>query len=111
AQNGLNNLRVLVQAAKRQDDRTVLSPEKEQKAEGLRLRFLAAINDDLNTAQALAVLWEALKSNIPSEDKYDLAISFDEILGLGLNQVSEEDFQVPEDVKGLLEERMKAREN
>jgi cysteinyl-tRNA synthetase len=33
------------------------------------------------------VLWTAVKSNIPSEDKYDLLISFDEILGLGLNRI------------------------
>ena len=32
----------------------------------------------------MAVLFEVLKSNIPSSDKYDLAILFDEVLGLGL---------------------------
>jgi len=31
-------------------------------------------------------MWEMIKSNIPSEDKHDLAISFDEVLGLGLSK-------------------------
>ena len=32
----------------------------------------------------MAVMFEMLKSNIPSPDKYDLAIFFDEVLGLRL---------------------------
>ncbi|MEK7168828.1 MAG: cysteine--tRNA ligase [Patescibacteria group bacterium] len=67
-------------------NRTVLSQEKDQKIEEYRIKFNEAINDDLNTSKAMAVLFEMLKSNIPSEDKYDLAISFDEVLGLNLKQ-------------------------
>lgn len=109
AQNGLDNMRELVLAARIQNDRTVLSPEKEDKVRDLRERFQEAINDDLNTPKALAVLWEALKSNIPSEDKYDLAMSFDEVLGLGLHTVNREDYAIPEDVRKLVNEREKAR--
>ena len=54
------------------------------KIEEYQTKFREAINDDLNTSKAMAVMFEMLKSNIPSEDKYDLAISFDEILGLRL---------------------------
>lgn len=111
SQNGLDNLKTLVLAAKTQTDRTALSEEKQEKVDELRDRFIEAINDDLNTPKALAVLWEALKSNIPSEDKYDLAVSFDEVLGLGLNQVSMEDYEVPEEVQTLLKEREEARAN
>jgi cysteinyl-tRNA synthetase len=109
AQNGLHNVRQLVLAAKRQTERSVLSHEKRSKVDDLQNRFLSAINDDLNTSAALAVLWEALKSNIPSEDKYDLAIGFDEVLGLGLNQIREEDFQIPEDVAELVRVRVRVR--
>ncbi len=109
SQNGLNNIRQLVRAAKRQDDRTVLSDEKRTKVDDLQERFLAAINDDLNTAQALAILWEALKSNIPSEDKYDLAMGFDEVLGLGLSTLNDETVEVPEEVQSLVSDRHKAR--
>ncbi len=111
AQNGLNNLRKLVLAARRQNDRTVLSAEKEQKTQDLRKRFESAINDDLNTPQALAILWEALKSNIPSEDKYDLAISFDEVLGLKLSELPNDNSQIPNEVEKLIKERGIARQN
>ncbi len=54
-------------------------------------------------------MWSVLKSNIPSEDKYDLAISFDEVLGLRLAKVQEVKFQVPKDIKRMLEERENLR--
>jgi len=75
-QQTINNLQV--------SDRTVLSEEKNQKIKEFRIKFNQAINDDLNTSKAMAVMFEMLKSNIPSPDKYDLAIFFDEVLGLRL---------------------------
>ncbi|MEK7061133.1 MAG: DALR domain-containing protein, partial [Patescibacteria group bacterium] len=60
--------------------------------------------DDLNTPQALAVLWEMLKSNIPSGDKYDLALSFDEVLGLELNKGPKE-VVIPDEINKLIEKR------
>lgn len=81
AQKGLKRLQSTVSNLK-STDRTILSQEKDVKIEEFRNKFNEAINDDLNTSKALAVLFEMLKSNITSEDKYDLAISFDEVLGL-----------------------------
>ncbi len=91
--------------------RTILSPEKMDKLEDYRQRFQQAINDDLNTPQALAVLWGLVKSNIPREDKYDLMLSFDEVLGLGLSAlpVQQTGLQLPREVKSLLGEREKLR--
>ncbi len=80
---GLKRLQSLVVSLKT-SNRTALSSEKDSKISEFRDKFIEAINDDLNTSKALAVVFEMLKSNIPSEDKYDLAISFDEVLGLGL---------------------------
>ncbi|PIP57251.1 cysteine--tRNA ligase [Candidatus Woesebacteria bacterium CG22_combo_CG10-13_8_21_14_all_45_10] len=88
--------------------RTVLSEEKNRKVDEYREKFAEAIGDDLNTPQTLAVLWEMLKSNIPGEDKYDLALSFDEVLGLQLNKLPEKK-QIPEEVKRLLKERESLR--
>ena len=68
---------------------------------------MEALSDDMNTPRALAVLWEMLKSNIPSEDKYDLAISFDEILGLKLGEAK--NTEIPENVKVLMEKRERLR--
>jgi cysteinyl-tRNA synthetase len=83
ASNGLKNLKSSILNLK-SSPRNILSDDKENKIEGFRNKFLSAINDDLNTSKALSVVFEVLKSNIPSEDKYDLVISFDEILGLKL---------------------------
>ena len=104
AQNALEKLRNQISALKDQKERATLSEEKEKKIEEFRNKFMESVNDDLNTSKALAVLWEMLKSNIPSEDKYDLAISFDEILGLNLKVL-----QVSQEAKELMEKREQLR--
>jgi len=86
AQAAHDKLTYLMQSF-RTSNRTVLSSEKELKVEKYREFFVNALCDDLNVAKALGVVWEVVKSNIPSEDKYDLLISFDEVLGLGLSSI------------------------
>jgi cysteinyl-tRNA synthetase len=110
SQNGLNNLRNQVNALKNQEQRTVLSEEKQQKVEGYRNQFLNAINNDLNMPEALAVVWSVLKSNIPSNDKYDLIMSFDEVLGLNLSSPQViTTLEVPEEVQKLISKREQLR--
>ena len=109
AQNALNNLREQVLASKTQTSRTVLSQEKNEKRQKFNDDFMEALNDDLNTPKALAVLWSAMKSNIPSEDKYDLAMSFDEVLGFKLSEISKRKLEIPEKVQKLVEERQSLR--
>lgn len=109
AQSALQNLKSLIINPK-SSERTALSQEKNEKVEKYRDDFDQAVNDDLNTPRALAVLWEMMKSNIPSGDKYDLALAFDEVLGLGLEktqrlQISE----TPSNIKILIEKREKLR--
>lgn len=87
AGNALKKLETHVRSLRGRSDRTVLSEDKRIKVDKFNKDFRDAVNDDLNTPRALAVLWESLKSNIPSEDKYDLAISFDEVLGLKLGEI------------------------
>jgi cysteinyl-tRNA synthetase len=103
AQTSLNNLREQISALKNQTQRTTLSPEKEVKIEEYRKEFSEALADDLNVTKALATLWEMLKSNIPSTDKYDLALSFDEVLGLRVGEAKK--VEIPEEVKKLVAER------
>ena len=83
SQKGLSRLQKTVKALK-ESERTILSSEKNEKILEFRNKFNESLNDDLNTSKAMAVMFEMLKSSIPSEDKYDLAISFDEVLGLNL---------------------------
>ncbi len=108
AQTSLERLRNQVSAVKGENGRTMLSEEKETKVEKFRYDFNTAINDDLNMPVALSVLWEVLKSNIPSTDKYDLAMSFDEVLGLKLSEAPKIK-EVPQEIKNLIEQRQKLR--
>lgn len=108
AQTALKNLRKTVNLLKQQEERNALSQEKEAKREEYLQKFVEALNDDLNTAKALATISEVLKSNIPSPDKYDLLLSFDEVLGLQINK-EEESINIPEEVINLAEKREEAR--
>jgi cysteinyl-tRNA synthetase len=75
-----------------------------------RDRFKEAIEDDFNIPQALAVLWEMLKDkDLGNVEKYNLAVSFDSILGLGILDM-EEDTDFPEEIMALVKQREKARE-
>lgn len=109
SQNALKNIRNIIFGFKSSQDRTVLSNEKENKVDGYREKFATALSDDINAPQALAVLWEMLKSNIPSTDKYDLAISFDEVLGLNLSVISNVQLPISNDIKELMQKREELR--
>lgn len=108
SQNALIRLRAQVAALKSQDNRAVLSDEKLSKVDEYKSRFIEVLADDLNVPQALAVLWEVLKSNIPSSDKYDLAMSFDEVLGLNLNERPKK-VGIPEEIIKLMTKRNQLR--
>ena len=109
AQNALSELRLQLSAISRQQsERTTLSEEKLEKVDAYRKKFDKALSHDLNMPQALAVAWEVVKSNIPSPDKYDLILDFDEVLGLQLQQTAKSKQQaasVPKEIQKLLEDR------
>ncbi|KKR70490.1 MAG: Cysteine-tRNA ligase [Candidatus Woesebacteria bacterium GW2011_GWA2_40_7b] len=115
AKIALENLRTIVSGLKSGDERTVLSPEKEKKLDEYRDKFISSLSNDINAPKALAVLWEMLKSNIPSGDKYDLALSFDEVLGLKLSQARNStaklgaDIETPNSIKILISKREELR--
>jgi cysteinyl-tRNA synthetase len=56
--------------------------------------FFKAVENDLDTPAALAILWKMLKSTIASRQKYRLLLEFDRILGLGLAGLQEADIAV-----------------
>jgi cysteinyl-tRNA synthetase len=109
AQQGYRKLKTLMADFYHNNERTSLSDEKLSKVDDYRTRFKSKIADDLNTPEALAVVWEVVKSNIPSTDKFDLIREFDEVLGLGLELQATSDRQqvndIPEEIRKLLEER------
>lgn len=108
AQEGYNNLKQTLLILKKQTQRQVLSEDKLAKVDHYRKRFMETISNDLQIPQASAIMWEVAKSNIPSGDKYDLILDFDQVLGLKLDQLEEE--KIPEEIIKLAEERKKARQ-
>ncbi len=75
-------------------------------------RFLTTINDNLDTAGALALVWEILKNeDVSGKDRKKLITSFDKVLGLKLNKKQSKKIvvEIPENVKILAKERDLAR--
>lgn len=89
------------------DDSAVLDEDYKEK-------FLEFLDDDVNTSEALALVWKLLKDDrVTPESKKATLVFFDSLLGLGIheNQQSEGDKEVPLEIKTLAEERQKEKEN
>lgn len=81
-------------------------------------QFHERINDDLDTAGAIAVVWDMLKEDgVSPAEKHAALIEFDRVLGFGLAQPDEslrglvEEIDVPADVEELRAERDTARKD
>ncbi len=112
AQEALRQLGEQVRLLRAQSaTRQTLSQEKLVKVDTYRAKFKESLENDLNFPQALATVWEVIKSNIPAADKHDLLIDFDEVLGLGLKDldIKASEFvtveNLPPAVKQLVENR------
>lgn len=110
AQTSLNRLREGIKLHASGND----SVEKEEIAQ-YKERFREAINDDLNSPKALAILWEVVRKEKKSKDYLDLILDFDRVLGLDLDiekikklEESKED-SMSDEVKALIEQRNQAR--
>ncbi|MEK7644169.1 MAG: cysteine--tRNA ligase [Patescibacteria group bacterium] len=95
AKKGLDNLREQIQKI----------PDVIKTGTETKEKFHNAINNDLNTPEALAVIWTAIKNDKLS--KNDVA-EFDKILGLDLIKTAMPTI-LTEEVSGLLELRLNAR--
>lgn len=78
-------------------------------------KFVAALENDLNTPEALAAMWGLLKDpELPPADKLATVLDFDRVFGLRLNEVEDIDQKITEEMKEkveqLIAERRKARE-
>jgi len=68
------------------------------------------MDDDLNTPQALALLWELVKDpNISDKDKKSTMLDFDKIFGFAFDKAKED--IVPNEIEVLAQEREIARMN
>jgi len=73
-------------------------------------KFLEAVNDDLNMPQALAVVQELLKSDLPAEEKLASVWDFDKVLGLSLDKAGQAE-DLPEEIRQLASQREAARKS
>ena len=77
--------------------------------------FYSAIGDDLDTPRAIASLWDYLKTDASSGQKYAALTLADNVLGLGLSQAREtaklvvKHGDLPEEIQALVTEREIAR--
>jgi len=84
---------------------------KLRRADGAELekKFKAAIDDDLNIPEALAVLWELLKSDNPPSAKAETLLKFDQVLGLDIKKYLGKKIKVPKNIIELVKKREAAR--
>lgn len=74
--------------------------------------FGDAINNDLNTAKAIATIFELLDDNsISDSDKKATILKFNEVLNLGFDNPQIPKIDAPEEVITLAKERHEARKN
>lgn len=111
AAKALHKLQNTVVQLRSQTQRQNLSEEKLSKTHEYSQRFAEAVGNDLQLPQALALVWEVVKSNIPSEDKLDLLYSFDQVFGLRLASYEVIQEEIPSDVKEKIQKRDEARRN
>lgn len=101
AKNALNNLREIVRDW---EEPKIGCAEFEK-------RFNEAINNDLNMPQALAVLWEMVKSDYPTSAKAESVLKMDKVLGLKLDEYIGKKIEIPANVLELAEKRENARKS
>jgi len=111
AQNSLNSLYEKVRELK-SDIPSFRRPSKKRDKkleENYKKKFLGLINDDLNTPQALALMWKLIKDKkISSQEKHQLLLDFDRVFGLRLKDIKKE--KIPSDLLNLTKQRQKYRE-
>ncbi|MBP6858468.1 MAG: cysteine--tRNA ligase [Candidatus Pacebacteria bacterium] len=80
-------------------------------SEAYKARFTAYINEDLGTAQALALVWELLKDAAVSDaDKRATILDFDRVFGLKLGSLAPiEEEKIPLEIQALVDAREEAR--
>lgn len=112
AQNALNNLRAEIRAWPASTKATArLSDSPKEPDPKFWQKFLEAANNDLSLPKALAIMWEMIKSEIPTENKSATLLQMDKILGLKLDEYLGKQIEVPTEVQKLLDERETARKS
>ncbi len=100
AQNALNNLYQTI-AHYPKPGRIIESEEK---------KFNQAINNDLDTPQALAIIWDLIKSDYAEDEKMATLLEFDKVVGLDFAKIKIALSKIPNEIKKLVTQREELRE-
>ena len=76
-----------------------------------RNKFLECLNDDLNTSNALTVLYDVLKDDMNNNTKLALVSEFDKVLSLDLLKNDDRVIDNEEYIKEMIEKRNTAKKN
>lgn len=104
AQNALTNLRKEMLKLK----------DAMGKSEAFHTKFVEALDDDLNTPQALAIMWDMMNSHEDNGRKLATLFMMDEVFGFNLKKYYEEQRhrpaeKIPQEVHELVAERQQLR--
>jgi len=81
---------------------------KTKNFERYKKKFQNAINDDLNTPKALAIVWELVSDQkVKDAEKYQILLDFDKVLGFNLEKLKKP--KIPEKIKKLIKIREEYR--
>nr|AEJ31923.1 tRNA synthetase-like protein [uncultured microorganism] len=75
-------------------------------------KFLGKLSDDINVPEALALVWEMMKSDLVDDKKLGTILDFDKVLGLNLAAISsgtEASEDLKEKIEDLIEKRTLAK--
>lgn len=99
SQNASNNLRETIRDW---DEPNIGCAQYEQD-------FMEVLNNDLNMPQAVAVMWDMVRSDYPTSAKAKTILEMDKVLGLKLDEYLGKRIEVPEEVMKLVNLRETAR--
>jgi len=106
AQNALDNLYTFVQTTNAKQ----LTANNDKQIKNYEKQFLAAIDDDLNTPQAISIVWQIIKdTQLSNYAKKQLIYKFDKVLGLGLDKLKP--FKIPLKIRQMAQKRELLRAN
>ncbi|MBI4993954.1 cysteine--tRNA ligase [Candidatus Wolfebacteria bacterium] len=109
SQNALNNLSEFLKTKTDKHQKT----NENKNIKIYEKKFLEAVNDDLNTPKAIALVWQIIKDNkLSNAAKKQLILNFDKVLGLNLNKIKPAKIQkIPLKIKQMADERELLRRN
>ena len=111
SQNALNKLYDFIALPNTAVEKKSQSNSK-VRSENYEKQFQQALENNLDTPKALAIIWEMIKSKELSYDnKKASLLKFDKLLGLDFDKVKKEKIEISNDVKKLIEQREEARKN